>query len=314
MAKIPVHVVTGFLGSGKTTFLKEILTNQALNDIALVINELGEVSLDHKLVQTDFIEEQTLFLNAGCACCNKREDLQKKFKELLDNFENKGKKPQRVILETSGLANPAPIIFTFQSDVFLANHFELANIITCIDAFEGLNHLQNDVACNQIISSDFLILTKKDLNPHTQSLEEKINTLYPNIQIISKENFNFDMLSSHHKIQREIKNIEIKSHKDDISSITLIFDKAINWNIFSIWLSMLLHEHGSKILRVKGLINTEESYLTNINGVGHLIYHPTHTKISRLNHPSQLVFIAKNLKLDKIKESLENFLRLEQLN
>lgn len=70
MAKIPVHVVTGFLGSGKTTFLKEILTNQALNDIALVINELGEVSLDHKLVQTDFIEEQTLFLNAGCACCN----------------------------------------------------------------------------------------------------------------------------------------------------------------------------------------------------------------------------------------------------
>lgn len=62
MAKIPVHVVTGFLGSGKTTFLKEILTNQALNDIALVINELGEVSLDHKLVQTDFIEEQTLFL------------------------------------------------------------------------------------------------------------------------------------------------------------------------------------------------------------------------------------------------------------
>ncbi|EOV0800992.1 CobW family GTP-binding protein [Campylobacter coli] len=314
MAKIPVHVVTGFLGSGKTTFLKEILTNQALNDIALVINELGEVSLDHKLVQTDFIEEQTLFLNAGCACCNKREDLQKKFKELLDNFENKGKKPQRVILETSGLANPAPIIFTFQSDVFLANHFELANIITCIDAFEGLNHLQNKEACNQILSSDFLILTKKDLNPHTQSLEEKINTLYPNIQIISKENFNFDMLSSHHKIQREIKNIEIKSHKDDISSITLIFDKAINWNIFSIWLSMLLHEHGSKILRVKGLINTEESYLTNINGVGHLIYHPTHTKISRLNHPSQLVFIAKNLKLDKIKESLENFLRLEQLN
>ncbi|ENI6160428.1 GTP-binding protein [Campylobacter coli] len=314
MAKIPVHVVTGFLGSGKTTFLKEILTNQALNDIALVINELGEVSLDHKLVQTDFIEEQTLFLNAGCACCNKREDLQKKFKELLDNFENKGKKPQRVILETSGLANPAPIIFTFQSDVFLANHFELANIITCIDTFEGLNHLQNEEACNQILSSDFLILTKKDLNPHTQSLEEKINTLYPNIQIISKENFNFDMLSSHHKIQREIKNIEIKSHKDDISSITLIFDKAINWNIFSIWLSMLLHEHGSKILRVKGLINTEESYLTNINGVGHLIYHPTHTKISSLNHPSQLVFIAKNLKLDKIKESLENFLRLEQLN
>ncbi|MFK0340894.1 CobW family GTP-binding protein [Campylobacter coli] len=314
MAKIPVHVVTGFLGSGKTTFLKEILTNQALNDIALVINELGEVSLDHKLVQTDFIEEQTLFLNAGCACCNKREDLQKKFKELLDNFENKGKKPQRVILETSGLANPAPIIFTFQSDVFLANHFELANIITCIDAFEGLHHLQNEEACNQILSSDFLILTKKDLNPHTQSLEEKINTLYPNIQIISKENFNFDMLSSHHKIQREIKNIEIKSHKDDISSITLIFDKAINWNIFSIWLSMLLHEHGSKILRVKGLINTEESYLTNINGVGHLIYHPTHTKISSLNHPSQLVFIAKNLKLDKIKESLENFLRLEQLN
>lgn len=115
--------------------------------------------------------------------------MQKKFKELLDNFENKGKKPQRVILETSGLANPAPIIFTFQSDVFLANHFELANIITCIDAFEGLNHLQNEEACNQILSSDFLILTKKDLNPHTQSLEEKINTLYPNIQIISKEKF-----------------------------------------------------------------------------------------------------------------------------
>lgn len=82
-------------------------------------------------------------------------------KNCLTILKTKVKKPQRVILETSGLANPAPIIFTFQSDVFLANHFELANIITCIDAFEGLNHLQNEEACNQILSSDFLILTKK---------------------------------------------------------------------------------------------------------------------------------------------------------
>ncbi len=311
MAKIPTHIITGFLGSGKTTFLKELLEKREHDNIALIINELGEISLDHELIETDFIKEKTLFLNAGCACCNKREDLKEKFRELLNRHEKRGEKLQRVIIETTGLANPAPIIFTFLSDAFLSNHFEICNILTCVDALDGLRHLENEEACSQILSSDCIILTKSDLNANTQKLRDRIKELYPSIEIFEKQEVDFNTLFkiTHKEHYTPLTN---KTHRDSISSISLSFEKALDWNIFSIWLSMLLHEHGTKILRVKGLINTNEGYLTNINGVGHLIYNPTHTKIPDTNQKSSLIFIAKNLELEKIESSLKTFLSLSK--
>lgn len=314
MPRIPTHIITGFLGSGKTTFLKELLSKNSRDGIALVMNELGEIALDQKLIQTDFIREKTLFLNAGCACCNKREDLKEKFRELLNFHEKKGNKLQRVLVETTGLANPAPIIFTFLTDPFLSNHFEISNIFTCVDALEGLKHLENKEAQNQILSSDCIILTKSDLGSNLEQLYERISELSPGIKILQKQEVDFKLLSETQSTQSNISYKSAQTHSNDISSLSMSFSENLDWNIFGIWLSMLLYEHGNNILRIKGLIRTNEDYLTSINGVGHLIYRPTHTKISSKDQESSLVFITKNLPIEKIEHSLRVFSGLGKNN
>ena len=192
MAKIPIHIITGFLGSGKTTFLAQLLQKQNHKNIALIVNELGQISLDDSIINASYIQEKTLILNAGCMCCNKRSDLVDKLRELLNVYEKKNEILERIIIETTGLANPAPIVFTLLSDTFLCNHFNLVNIITCIDALNGISHIdENEEAYNQILSSDCILITKTDLNPHTTPLKEKINSIHQGIDIFEKENFNF---------------------------------------------------------------------------------------------------------------------------
>lgn len=354
MAKIAIHIITGFLGSGKTTFLQEFLEQEGGKNIALIVNELGEVALDNELIQTQFVKE-TLVLNAGCMCCNKREDLSQKCKEVLDGYEKSGKKLERILIETTGLANPAPIVFTLLSDAFLANHFYLANIITCVDALDGLKHLeQNAEARSQIISADYVVITKTDLHKDTQKLREKIFCIHQGVGIVAKEDFNFNKLFSLKRMeefsgQKFLQNSTPtnlhQAHQNSVNSLCLCFDKPLDWSVFGIWLSMLLYTYGDKILRVKGLLDVDEDYLVNINGVGHIIYPPTHTKISSrrdldirqdlrikqspalsggkdesgltdqnktyLARQSRLVFIAKNLDLKNVEYSLRAFLKLK---
>ncbi|MCX2682548.1 GTP-binding protein [Campylobacter sp. MIT 21-1685] len=313
MSKISVHIITGFLGSGKTTFLKELLRERKNTNTAILVNELGEISLDDVIIETEFVKEKTIILPSGCICCNKREDLIKKFKEMLNKYDQNRQIVERIIIETTGLANPAPIIFTFLSDSFLSNHFQIVNIITCVDALNGLSHIQNnEEACAQIINSDCIVLTKNDLNQKTDSLIDTIQSLHYGVNIIAKENFYFNTLNTlQHKIfhfsQKEVQN---KIHKNTMHSICLRFDGTFNWSVFSIWLSMLLHRYGSQILRIKGLIYIGEGHFININAVGHLVYPPEHINKLEKEKRSQLVFIAKNLDLTPITTSLQSFLNL----
>lgn len=311
-AKIPIHIITGFLGSGKTTFLKELLSDKKEANIAVVVNELGAISLDDTLIQTEFVKEKTIMLDAGCMCCNKREDLSIKFKELLNRYDQNNQKLERILIETTGIANPAPIIFTFLSDVFLSNHFEIANIITCIDALSGLSHIQNNQeAHNQIISSDCILLTKTDLNPDVSALKTKIDSIHRGIDFIDKKDFSFDQLINVKNQNLDFtydKTSRTQSHTSDIDSLCLCFEEALDWSIFSIWLSMLLHRYGKQILRVKGLLDVGEDYLVNLNGVGHLIYPTSHIKTQAKG--SKLVIIAKGLNLSQVGKSLETFLQL----
>ncbi|ARJ57032.1 CobW family GTP-binding protein [Campylobacter cuniculorum] len=311
MAKIPIHIITGFLGSGKTTFLAQLLQKQNHKNIALIVNELGQISLDDSIINASYIQEKTLILNAGCMCCNKRSDLVDKLRELLNVYEKKNEILERIIIETTGLANPAPIVFTLLSDTFLCNHFNLVNIITCIDALNGISHIdENEEAYNQILSSDCILITKTDLNPHIAPLKEKINSIHQGIDIFEKENFNFSMLSGikHQSENFQNSKLEQNLHNQNIQSLSLSFDEALDWSVFSIWLSMLLHQYGSQILRVKGLLDIGEDFLVNINGVGHLIYPPSHIKKTKQQNSSHLVFIAKNLDLQKVLASLQGFL------
>lgn len=312
MAKIPIHIITGFLGSGKTTFLTELLENQNHKNIALIVNELGQISLDDSIINASYIQEKTLVLNAGCMCCNRRSDLIDKLRELLNAYEQKNQTLERIIVETTGLANPAPIVFTLLSDTFLSSHFCVSNIITCIDALNGDTHIDNnEEAYNQILSSDCILITKTDLNPNTWSLKEKIHSIHQGVDIFEKNHFDFSMLSKiKHQNQGSL-NPVVKGdlHNKNIQSLSFGFEKALDWSVFSIWLSMLLHRYGSQILRVKGLLDIGEDFLVNINGVGHIIYPPRHIKKTR-QESSYLVFIAKNLDLQRVLTSLRSFLAL----
>lgn len=308
MAKIKVNLITGFLGSGKTSFLSEYLKTNNTKNIALIINELGQVGLDGRLLRAsiDYADEQMLYLNAGCVCCNKRLDLIDSLKKLLNSYESRGEKLKRVIIESTGLASPAPILWTLLSDTFLSAHFEAECVITCVDAVNGLLHLNNDEAKEQIIFADKILLTKTDLNSNTQDLKHEILNLNPNLRLFDKKNVDFkELFSPSNTVNAKLEK-RANSHGQGFESLALRFEDTIEWSAFGIWLSLLLHKYGTQILRVKGILDIGEDFLVNINGAMHIIHPPTHIKKDKKSG-SELVFITRNLQKEQIVHSLKGF-------
>ncbi|TKX28716.1 GTP-binding protein [Campylobacter sp. MIT 12-5580] len=308
MAKIPIILITGFLGSGKTSFLNEFLRHYDDEGLAVIVNELGQIALDGRILKPSiaYKDEQMLVLNSGCVCCNKRLDLIKGLKELLDSYDLKQKPLKKVIIETTGLANVAPIAFTLLSDAFLSNHFILQNTLVCVDTLNAHLHLQNQEAKDQIILADSIMLTKTDLKKADKSLIQELQSLNPSASIVDKQDFNHEELFSLDKKAKFQDFSLIKTHEEDFESLALEFDYSVNWSAFGIWLSMLLHRYGTQVLRVKGIIDTGEDFLVNINAVLHIMHTPSHIKKDEQNG-SKLVFITRKLESQKIKQSLQSF-------
>lgn len=309
MPKIPITLITGFLGSGKTSFLCEYLNAHNHSGIALIINELGQVALDQRVLKPSvrYESEKMLYLNSGCVCCTKRLDLIASLRNLLDGYEKERLQLKRVIIETTGLASPAPILWTLLSDTFLSAHFVLQGSIACVDALGGLLHLQNDEARQQIVCSDSVLLTKTDLNADTKALRAEILALNPSIAIFDKCELSYDVLFSQQKALKFTPTPQ-NAHPQGFESLAISFCGAVEWSAFGIWLSMLLHKYGTQILRVKGILDIGD-FLVCINGVGHIIHAPTH--IAKDDESgSKLVFITRNLPKERILHSLNAFKHL----
>lgn len=316
MPKIPISLITGFLGSGKTSFLSEYLATNNHKGIALIINEIGQVALDQRILRSvvNYSDEKMLYLNAGCVCCNKRIDLVDSLKSVLDSYDSRGESLKRIIIETTGLANPAPILWTILSDAFLGAHFEMQSVIACIDALNGFTHLQNNEAREQIIFADSVLLTKTDLQGDLQVLADlraRILALNPNLAIYDKAEFSGADYSAIFNSQNSANLANFtpqdspNSHAQGFETLSISFDGVIEWSAFGIWLSLLLHKYGTQILRVKGIIDIGEDFLVSINGAMHIIHPPTH--ISKDAQGSRLVFITRNLERKKILDSLKGF-------
>lgn len=324
MAKIPLTLITGFLGSGKTSFLGQYLRANNDKGIAVIINEIGQVALDQRVLRSsvDYSEEQMLYLNAGCVCCNRRVDLVESLKNVLNGYDSRGEKLQKVIIETTGLANPAPILWTLLSDTFLGAHFEACGVIACIDALNGFLHLENDEAREQIIFADSVLLTKTDLQSDEKALSAlraEIVGLNPSVEIFDRANVDFenifvessmkkgvDSANAGQKSQNLPQNPAQNPHAQGFETLSISFSGAIEWSGFGIWLSLLLHKYGTKVLRVKGIIDIGEDFLVSINGAMHIIHPPTHIK-KDAQSGSNLVFITRNLPKEKILDSLKGF-------
>ena len=329
MAKIPLTLITGFLGSGKTSFLGQYLRANNDKGIAVIINEIGQVALDQRVLRSsvDYTKEQMLYLNAGCVCCNRRVDLVESLRNVLNGYDSRGEKLQKVIIETTGLANPAPILWTLLSDTFLGAHFEAQGVVACIDALNGFLHLENDEAREQIIFADSILLTKTDLQSDEKALSvlrAEILGLNPSVEIFDKAILggNYEGLfmqnDANHATNRtnltidsqdsrnDSRNDSRKAHAQGFETLSISFSGAIEWSGFGIWLSLLLHKYGTKVLRVKGIIDIGEDFLVSINGAMHIIHPPTHIK-KDAQSGSNLVFITRNLSKEKILDSLKGF-------
>lgn len=306
MAKIPLTILTGFLGSGKTTFLSEILECNQDKNLALIINEFGEVGLDHSVLNQHIYhtQEKTILLQGGCICCNKREDLILQLKALLD------KSIEHLIIETSGLANPAPILFSILTDTMLQHHFSINGIFTCIDCLNAPAHLSHEEAKMQIVISDKIILTKQDLfNGNLQEIFHLITSQNAFVEVIPKSLMDLREILS----VKEVEHVIVKPklpHSNSTHSLSISFKEPLDWNVFSIWLSMLLYKYGEKILRFKGIVDTNEGYPIAVNSVLHIIHPPLHHKTWERERGSEMVFIFKDLQKAQIVESFKVFINL----
>ncbi|HZT88641.1 MAG TPA: GTP-binding protein [Stellaceae bacterium] len=176
---LPVTLLTGFLGSGKTTLLRRALASPALNDTAVIVNEIGEIAIDHYLV--DLVEGDVLELPGGCLCCAVREDLAASLRGLIDRRDAGELRPfRRVVIETSGLADPGPILYTLGADPMLDARLRLACVVTVVDAVSGAATLDRFAeAARQAAVADALVVSKTDLVPFGAALTTRLDALNP---------------------------------------------------------------------------------------------------------------------------------------
>ena len=191
---IPVNVITGFLGSGKTTLLNEVLRSPEFSDAAVIVNEFGEIGLDHILLEE--VDEGVLLLENGCVCCTIRSDLQETIRGLQAKVSSGAIEPfSRVFVETTGLADPAPIVSTVLAEPVIRNHFRIGNVVCTIDAVAGLNTLRNQPeALKQVAVADRLLLTKSDLADRRRmaALEAEVRRCNPFAPLRRSEGRAFD--------------------------------------------------------------------------------------------------------------------------
>ena len=311
----PVTIVTGFLGSGKTTLLGRVLSEPSMRNTAVLVNEFGEVGLDHHLLRR--VDERAVLLGNGCICCTTREDLVEALLDLLD-LDQRGEIPRldRVVVETTGLADPAPILHTVFADPVLQHHFSVDLVLTTVDAVNGDLHLdRNPESVKQIAAADKVVVTKTDsADPDSvKNLLSRLGAINPSARVLeaafgetdADELFRPSGAGSHAVPEA------LTGEPHDVGethSVSLTFDGSVDWTAFGIWLSMLLHARGVDVLRVKGLLDVGEMGPVVVNGVQHTIHPPAHLdRWPDEDRRSRIVFITKGIRPEELLGSLESF-------
>ena len=331
-SRLPVTLITGFLGSGKTTLLSRLLRDPGMNRAAVIINEFGEVGLDHELIEAS--SEKMTLLSNGCLCCTLRTDLQETLRELfVKRRSGEVIDFDRVFIETTGLADPAPVLHSLASDGLLGAQYRLNGVVTVVDAVNGMGSLATmPEAAKQAALADRLVITKTDIadaevvkrlkrrlqemNPYALVSNAVDGVLDPNLLreitpnsvmalarnpnrwLMSVETAGAALAPGENGSNlRERNATRASAHDAAIRSFCLWFDTPFTWDTLSASLQVLTSLRGPDLLRVKGIINVEgEAGPVAIHGVQH-IFHPP-VKLGEwhdADRRSRIVFIVRNI-------------------
>jgi G3E family GTPase len=348
---IPVTVLTGFLGSGKTTVLNHLLSRPELADTVVIINEFGEIGLDHLLVSRS--SENLTLLNNGCLCCTVRGDLIETFTDLAARQARGDIGPyRRIVVETTGLADPAPILHTLMADPAVTARHRLEGVITTVDAVNGEQTLDvHPEALKQAAVADRLLLTKSDIASVAAStaVRRKLGVLNggtPVLDVVAgmidpSEMFNVGLYDSRGKsadVRRWLNeesfrpghrghhpdadgahqhhhDHDVNRHDQRIRAHCVTIDEPVSWSAFSYWLELMAALRGEQMLRLKGIVSVADhpDRPIVVHGVQHVFHPPLQLEAwPSPDKRTRLVFITRDMPVEVIEKTLEKFGRVDR--
>jgi G3E family GTPase len=319
--RIPIILITGSLGSGKTTLLGKLLRHPGMDRAAVIINELGDVGIDHELLATS--SEQMTLLGNGCLCCTVRTDLQETLREMfIKRRAGEVIDYERVFIETTGLADPVPVLHSFQSDGLLGAQYRLDGVVTVVDAVNGMGQLDTmPEAVKQAAVADRIVLSKTDIADDVSALLSRLNTLNPFVSISKAIQGEIDPALLVNLGPGSAKALPAEltrwlgdgntylgkklagNHDASIRAFSLRFERPFTWDSLNAALQTLTALRGPDLLRVKGLVNVEgEPGPVVLQAAQHLIHPPVTLESWRdADRSSRIVFITRNIARESVE-------------
>jgi G3E family GTPase len=308
---VPVTLITGYLGAGKTTLLNRLLTHEHGKKIAVIVNEFGEVGIDNQLViDTD---EEIFEMNNGCICCTVRGDLIR----IIGNLMKRRDKFDHLVIETTGLADPAPVIQTFFMDEDVQAQTKLDAVVTVVDAKHVWQHWESEEVQEQIAFADVLLLNKIDLVTEDElaQLEQRIRGMNAIAKIYRTRDAELEMdailgigafdLNQALQIDPDFLSETAHQHDETVGSVAIVESGAVDGDKLNTWLSGLLQNQGADIFRMKGILTIAGEELRFVFQGVHMLFdgkadRPWRPGEQRKN---ELVFIGRNLNETELKDS-----------
>jgi G3E family GTPase len=306
-------VLGGFLGSGKTTWLRHQLHEGSLKDAFVVVNEAAETPVDDILLTRS---SRIAVLAGGCACCTARTDLLTLLRKICDersSTASDGERLQRIVLETSGLADPSPIVEAIRADPILVHHIVVSEIIVAVDALHALTQLRSEpLGRRQVEIADRLIVTKVDAAEEgtLARLLATLQKINPGAAISGAVKGSETALPPSDDAEPEaLPDLSGDAERPAIFPTRLVIDETIDWTAFSVWLSALLHARGDDVLRVKGVVRTPAGRLL-VQSVRKIVQSPEivpEPADGEGREDNTIVVIGRGYRGDDLRRSLRYF-------